>query len=89
MSITKETRREAYYEILEEAPKRRKLIYQALVDGGPQTAQELGDRLGFSDLNAVKPRLTELRACGLVRTIGKRKNPKTGKSNAVLEAIRG
>ena len=87
MSITQETRREAYYEIQTETPKRRKMIYQALREGGPQTAHELMERLGFSDPNAVRPRLTELKACGLVRAVGRRKNPKTGQSGAVWEAI--
>lgn len=87
MSITEETRREAYYEALEEAPRRRKLIFQALVEGGPQTAHEVMARLGFSDPNSVRPRLTELKACGLVQVVGRRKNPKTGQSGAVWEAV--
>ncbi len=85
MGITAETRREAYYEAKERAPRRRKLILRALNEYGPMTAEELADRLGFSDKNAVRPRLTELKDDGLIFTIGKRR-ARSGRLTAVWEA---
>ena len=37
----------------------------------PMTAREIAYKLKFSDLNAVKPRLTEMKARGTVEVIGK------------------
>ena len=86
MSITTETRREAYYEAREEAPTRRKQIYQALRERGPMTAEELMGALGYSDPNSVRPRLTELKALGLVSAERSRRN-KNGRSVAIWEAV--
>lgn len=65
---------------------RRLLIYRVLVEGGPMTAQEIMDKLSYTDPNSVRPRLTELKSCGLVRTVGKRPSRITGKQTAVWEA---
>lgn len=74
MSITEETRREAYYESRDGAPTRRREIYQALRERGEMTAEELMAALGYRDPNNVRPRLTELKDAGLIEAIGKRKN---------------
>lgn len=87
MNVTEETRRESYQEIQAEAPSRRMRIYRLLLDGGPMTAQEIMDKLGYTDPNRVRPRLTELQGCGLVRTVGKRPSRVTGKQTAVWEAV--
>lgn len=84
MSITRETRREAYQESRRTAPKRQSLVYDCLRHHGPQTAEELVKRLGYRDMNSVRPRLTELKDLGLVRTTGKRPSS-TGRMTAVWE----
>lgn len=66
MSVTAETRRQAYYESRESAPSRKKLIYQTLEERGPMTANELMEWLGYTDPNCVRPRLSELKEEGLV-----------------------
>ena len=88
MGITQETRRESYYETMETAPTRRKEIYQALRDHGPQTADELMDRLGYTDPNNVRPRLTELKHAGLIEAVDRRTSPRTGKSGAVWQTVK-
>mgnify|MGYP002569865369 CR=1 FL=1 len=85
MSITEETRREAYYEAEQMAPTRRRIIYGALKKYGPQTADELMDRLGYNDPNCVRPRLTELKQAGLIEAVGRRTSRRTGKSGAVWQ----
>lgn len=86
MSITAETRREAYYETQESAPTRRKEIYQRLLRGGPMTADTLMAAMGYINPNSVRPRLTELKQSGLVRAIGKARN-RAGKKVALWEAV--
>ena len=87
MSITQETRREAYYESRDTAPTRRRILFSALKKYGPQTADELMDRLGYTDPNAVRPRLTELKEDGLIETVGRRKSSRTGKNTAVWQVV--
>lgn len=83
MKIAEECRREAYYEIQDDAPTRRKVIYQKLRTGGPMTAESLMAAMGFMDPNQVRPRLTELRDAGLIREAGKAKNRNGKKRNGV------
>ena len=66
--ITEETRLESV--IKTPTSRRERLILDAL-DGEELTARQIAYKLGFSDLNAVKPRLTELKAKGIVYTPGK------------------
>lgn len=49
----------------------------------PMTAAEVADKLGFGDLNAVRPRLNELEKMEIVHVIDKRINPHSGINNAV------
>ncbi len=86
MGITQETRREAYQDIQMAASNRRRLIYTTLRERGPMTAEELADTLGFVDKNAVRPRLTELKALRLVSVIDRRK-ARSGKKTAVWAAL--
>lgn len=81
--ITKETRREAY----ETRPvTRQEAILLALGDK-ELTARQIADALGFTDLNAVRPRLTELMDAGKVETCGKRRDSVTGKNVAVFYRV--
>lgn len=82
-AITHETRLESY--ILTDKPKRRAEILSALTY--PMTARQLAYKLGYRDLNAVKPRLTELVGANKVKVVGKVKDNLTGRTVAVYERI--
>lgn len=86
MTVTDETRREGLNCARKRLTPRALLIIGAL-RSGPMTAAEIADKLGFSDLNAVKPRLHELKAMGIVRVVGKRPNKRSGINNAVYELV--
>lgn len=43
-----------------EFSRRARLILDDLRQHGPATAREIKERMGFSDMNAVRPRLTEM-----------------------------
>ena len=72
MSITQETRREAYYESMETAPTRKKEVLSALKQYGPMTSEEIMERLGYTNPNSVRPRLSELKESGLIEACGKK-----------------
>lgn len=81
--LTHETRLESF--ILTDKPKRRAEILSALTK--PMTARQLAYKLGYSDLNAVKPRLTELMRDNKVQVIDKVKDSLTGRTVAVYERV--
>ena len=81
--LTHETRLESF--ILTDKPKRRAEILSALTY--PMTARQLAYKLGYSDLNAVKPRLTELMRDNKVKAVDKFKDGLTGRSVEVFERI--
>ena len=70
-----DTSRSAYTDLRDSLPRRERLVWEAL-DRCVQapTAYELMRQMKGSafDLNAVRPRLTELYARGCVRRLGKR-----------------
>lgn len=90
MSITEETRREAYYETRGDAEKRRRLVYQTLKRCGPSTVDEIvaaliqDGTLRAYDRNYVAPRVTELKEDGLVVADGRRKSQRSGKMVSVF-----
>ena len=53
----------------------------------PLTAREVAARLGYTDLNTVKPRLTELKNAGLVEVAGTKKDPVTDRRVSVFRRI--
>lgn len=83
--ITKENRQAAYIRrpvtrassILKELGKRKRGM----------TARQLAYRMGFQDLNAVKPRLTELMQEGLVIAAGKTVDELTNRSVTVWKVV--
>ena len=83
MSITEETRREAFWHKEEFAEKRQAMICNALEKYGPMTAEELTNHFGATDKNYVKPRLNELFNKGVVEKIGKKKSPITERHTTV------
>ena len=66
--ITKETREESF--IKTDRNNRQRAILEVLGEK-EMTARQIRDDLGFTDMNAVRPRLTELRDMGLIETCGK------------------
>lgn len=82
MSYTEKCRREAF-ESADRKPIRKK-ITDLLTEKGAMTSTEIMDALGFRNHNSVRPRLTELKADGVIRDIGRRKN-KEGFSESVWE----
>ena len=83
MSITKETRLESYLQ----RPVKRCDEILAVMGDRPMTAREIAYALGFNDLNAVKPRLTELKNEGKVIVVGKARDNVTKRKVAVWRAI--
>lgn len=81
--ITKETRFDSY---LERPVLRRNAILECMGERS-MTAREIAYEMGFTDLNAVKPRLTELRDMGIIEAIGKTKDKLTNRSVAVWRKI--
>ena len=67
--ITEETRNESFLKT--DRATRRSIILSALGDE-ELTARELLSRIGFSDMNFVRPRLTELMQSGRVEAAGKK-----------------
>ena len=65
MEITKETRQESY---IQRPVTRQEDILQFLGKDA-MTARQIAYGMGYQDLNAVKPRLTELKAAGKVKTL--------------------
>lgn len=87
MSITSETRREAHESV--DKVKRRAAILAVLRVHGPMTAEEITDQLVYDDViptfdqNAARPRLTELKADGMVEVVGKRESRRSGRNTAI------
>lgn len=89
MSITEETRREAFWHKEDKAPLRRSMICRALEECGPMTAEELTRYFGAAEKNYVRPRLTELKQSGIVVEVGVKQSPITGRNTAVWALKKG
>ena len=77
---------ESYQKTKPDSPTRRKEILKAL-DIFDMTAREIAYKLNYADLNAVKPRLTELVQAGLVDVVGKRFDEMTQRKVSVYRAV--
>ena len=82
MSITEETRLESY--IATPTAQRKQMILTILGDK-QMTARMIAYALGFRDLNAVKPRLTELKKEGRIVVVGKAYDEMTERRVAVFQ----
>jgi hypothetical protein len=88
MSVTTETRRESYEAVKPTTQKRRAAVLEVLGDK-EMTATEIAEALyargdtKSAERNYAAPRLTELKAEGKVKTVGKRFCGKTGRNIAV------
>jgi predicted ArsR family transcriptional regulator len=84
MSITNETRREAYEGSREIASGWRGSVLRCLKIFGPMSAFEVAAKCG-KDVYEIRPRLTELRKDGIIAAVGRRMGPK-GRGEAVWSA---
>jgi hypothetical protein len=64
----------------------RKRCLDALKARGPSTADELASAIGESVLS-VRPRVTELKELGMARDTGQRRENRSGRKAAVMEAV--
>lgn len=80
--ITQETRRESNRAV--DRPTRYQKILYVFSVYGPMTARQCAQVLGFFDLNAVKPRITELCRKDCLEAIGKTFDPITNRNVAVF-----
>ena len=81
--ITKNNQLESYLKI--DRNTRYKEILRALTK--PMTARQLAYKMNFYDLNAVKPRLTEMRDMGWVKPVGKHFDQITERNVTVWERV--
>ncbi len=83
MSITQETRRDS--NVKTDRETRYQKILAILKPGVEMTAREVKDALGFDDMDAVRPRLTELCQKGILETVPDKKKyePSTNRWVAV------
>ena len=81
MEITKETRKESH--ILTDKKTRYNDILKVLGDK-EMTSNEIKKALGFKDLNAVRPRITELKNKGVIEAVGKKYDKETERNVAVF-----
>lgn len=84
--ILEQCQMESYHFIKSDTQKRIKMILKAM--GSMElTAREIAYKLGFSDLNAVKPRLTEMVHDGMVEVTGKKYDEMTQRKVSVYKAV--
>lgn len=85
MSITFETRREAYEQV-RPAPMRKR-ITELLSENGGMTSSDIMAALGINNPNLVRPRLTELKDDGIIMAVAKRVPKCRETSNRFPEAV--
>ena len=83
--ITKETRKLSYTK----RPLTRKQQILHVLEGNELTARQIADRMGYSDMNAVRPRVTELMMDGKIRTVRKTMDLTTNRWTAVFAIEEG
>ena len=81
-----ENSRKAYHEELPKLSDRCSEIMDLFADSEqpPTTDRQVMSILGFSDMNSVRPRITELIDAGYLMEVGKIKCPVTGKTVRVV-----
>ena len=81
--ITKNNQLESYLKT--DRNTRYKEILRALTK--PMTARQLAYKMNFYDLNAVKPRLTEMHSKGWIKAVGKHFDQITERTVTVWERV--
>jgi predicted transcriptional regulator len=67
-----------------ELNERAALVLGVIRQLGECTDREIKDKLGFKEMNAVRPRITELKKAGYIEECDKKKDELTGKTVRVL-----
>lgn len=82
MEVTLRNRNNAFKEIQDKLPKRRKYIYELIQAIGIVSPQELCEKYSFKS-NEINPRFTELRNSGHIKIVGSRLSKRSNKHNAI------
>lgn len=82
MGYTEECRREAFERAERESIRMK--ITKLLTEDGAMTSSEIMEKMGYTNPNTIRPRLTELKQDGVIQAVGKRKN-RFGTNEAVWE----
>ena len=82
-SVTQTTRKESWLQ--RPTPRATQILYT--LGNRTMTARQIATEMGFSDLNAVKPRLTELQSMGRIEAINKGYDELTGRNVAIWRAL--
>ena len=69
----------SYAEIRPTLSKRNRQVFEAVLSGGPATDREVKLRLGFDDMNMVRPRITSLLEEGYLNEIAQVRCEKTNR----------
>ncbi|MBL18697.1 MAG: hypothetical protein CMC82_02560 [Flavobacteriaceae bacterium] len=84
-----ENSKNCFHEIRGQLKGRRKDIYLTLLKRGKEmTDREVKDELGLGDMNAVRPRITELLKAERLWEVGETKCPVTGKTVRLVSTER-
>lgn len=83
-----ETSREAAALVRPKLRDRQIEVYNAIAALGTATGNEVMDRLGVSDPNRVRPRITELAALGLIEDTGTRRRTPSGANAVAWRVVR-
>ena len=84
LTITEETRQESY--VVRPATRAEEIL--RFLGDKEMTARQIAYGMKYTALNAVKPRLTELKAKGLIEVTGKRYDPITDRNVALWRAVK-
>ena len=84
MSITRQTRNASYRKL---NPLARQAKLLEVLGNKEMTSREIATLLGYTDMNAVRPRITELVAMGKIEVCGAVNDPVTGRTVAVYKRV--
>ena len=84
MSITRQTRNSSYRKL---NPLARQAKILEVLGNKEMTSREIATLLGYTDMNAVRPRITELVAMGKIEVCGAVNDPVTGRTVAVYKRV--
>lgn len=76
---------EAYFSILNDMPKRRAIIFRSIAYYGPSTDRMIMKRLGYSELNSVRPRITEMINDNVLIQIGSQVDAWTNRTVRIVD----
>ena len=82
-SITNLTRKESF--MRRPTPRQKQILI--VLGNREMTARQIAVEMGFLDLNSVKPRLTELKEAGLIKTVGMAYDKTTERNVAIWRKI--